>query len=220
MQTQHLALTLASHPLHLITFDATTFNESDLLWLPHYPDLQHTGRKRKTEHLAGRIAAVHALREFSIKTVPGFHESGAPRWPDGLYGSISHSGNYALAVVGRSPVGVDIEALFSGALCSEVAASIITPAEHATLKHSTLPFPLALTLVFCAKESLFKAFSSVAAPFPGFHSAQVVSLNQHSIRLCIEAEFSSELAGKYVDIAWMMLENHVITLAGASPSGS
>lgn len=220
MHTHHRVLTLHSCPLHLVTFDTSTFNDNDLLWLPHHRQLQDAGRKRKAEHLAGRIAAVHALREHGIKTVPDIEKSGAPRWPEGLYGSISHSGNIALAVVAHAPVGVDIETLFTDALCHELTASIATPAEQAILAHPSLPLPLALTLVFSAKESLFKAFSAHALPFPGFHSAQVIALDKTAIRLRIDASFSDKLAGKYVDIAWMMHGSCVITLLAESPSGS
>jgi 4'-phosphopantetheinyl transferase EntD len=69
MHTVHSTLTLDSHPVHLITFDPATFAERDLLWLPHHDRLAHAGRKRKSEHLAGRIAAVHALREYGHQAV-------------------------------------------------------------------------------------------------------------------------------------------------------
>lgn len=220
MHTHHAVLTLDTHPLHLVTFDPGTFNDSSLLWLPHYLQLQNAGRKRKAEHLAGRIAAVHALREHGIKTVPGISDTGAPRWPKNLFGSISHCGNQALAVVTHTPVGLDMETLFTDELSSELAASIITPTEQTVLTQAPLPFSLALTLAFSAKESLFKAFSSDALPFPGFHSAQVIAVNQTMIRLGIDAAFSSKLAGKCVDIAWIMQKNTVITLLVESPSGS
>lgn len=220
MHTHHTLLTLNAHPLHLIRFDLATFNDNDLLWLPHHQLLQDAGRKRKAEHLAGRIAAVHALCEQAIKAVPGIGETGAPRWPAGLYGSISHSGNVALAVVAHSPVGVDIETLFTDALSQTLTSSIITPAEQRILVNASLPFPLALTLVFSAKESLFKALSSAALPFPGFHSATVIALDQRALRLRIDATFSAEHAGKCVDIAWMTHEQQIITLLGESPSGS
>ncbi|MGK9175808.1 enterobactin synthase subunit EntD [Yokenella regensburgei] len=214
MHTRHTLLTLNARPLHLIRFDISTFNDNDLLWLPHHQQLHDAGRKRKAEHLAGRIAAVHALREHAIKAVPGIGETGAPRWPEGVYGSISHSGSVALAVVAPSAVGIDIETLFTDALCHTLTTSIITPAEQRILADASLPFPLALTLAFSAKESLFKAFSRDALPFPGFHSAQVVALNSQAIRLRIDRSFSPHHAGKCIDIAWIKQENRVITLAG------
>jgi len=220
MQTHHAVLTLNTHPLHLITFDTSTFSDSDLLWLPHHRQLHNSGRKRKAEHLAGRIAAVHALREHQLQSVPGIGESGEPLWPGGRYGSISHCANHALAVVGQAPVGVDLETLLTPELCNDLTQSIITPDEHATLTRSGLPFPLALTLAFSAKESLYKTFSAAALPFPGFDSARVIALNSAAITLQIDAAFSRQLAGKCVDIAWMRHENQVVTLLALPASGS
>ncbi|MGX5148439.1 enterobactin synthase subunit EntD, partial [Enterobacter hormaechei] len=61
MHTTHSTFSLAGHTLHRITFDPATFTDADLLWLPHHAQLADAGRKRKADHLAGRIAAAHAL---------------------------------------------------------------------------------------------------------------------------------------------------------------
>ncbi|WP_228131459.1 4'-phosphopantetheinyl transferase superfamily protein, partial [Klebsiella pneumoniae] len=78
-------------------------------------------------------------------------------WPTPWFGSISHCGQRALAVIADRPVGVDIERRFTPQLAAELESSIISPAEKTALLHSGLPFPLALTLAFSAKESGFKA---------------------------------------------------------------
>ncbi|MBA1838730.1 enterobactin synthase subunit EntD, partial [Escherichia coli] len=80
-----------------------------------------------------------------------------PVWPAGVYGSISHCGTTALAVVSRQPIGIDIEEIFSAQTARELTDNIITPAEHKRLADCGLAFPLALTLAFSAKESAFKA---------------------------------------------------------------
>ena len=68
MHTTHSTFILANLTVHHVTFDPTTFTDADLLWLPHHAELSSAGRKRKAEHLAGRIAAAHALPDY---TVPG-----------------------------------------------------------------------------------------------------------------------------------------------------
>lgn len=220
MHTVHSTLTLDSHPVHLITFDPATFAERDLLWLPHHHRLAHAGRKRKSEHLAGRIAAVHALREYGHQAVPGIAPGGEPRWPSGLHGSISHTGQTAVAVVSSACVGVDIESVFSSQLSNEIAESIVNSEEYALLQCASLPFERGLTLTFSAKESLFKAFSAIALPFPGFHSAQLIALTDRSLTLRITEQFCQQYAGICVDIPWIMHTNQVITLASGLPSGS
>jgi enterobactin synthetase component D len=125
MQTQRSIIQLAGHSLQRVDFDPATFQPEDLLWLPHYARLSGCARKRQTEHLAGRIAAVYALREVGEKEVPAIGDRRQPLWPAPWYGSISHCERSALAVVSAGPVGVDIERILSPWRPSWKAASSI-----------------------------------------------------------------------------------------------
>jgi len=217
MKTTHCTFTLAAHTLHQIDFDPKSFTEADLLWLPHHHKLAHAGRKRKAEHLAGRLAAFHALQEYKIRQIPDIGDSRQPLWPDGFYGSISHCGTSALAVVSQEPIGVDLETCFSEVMCGEVAGSIVTAEEKKVLNASGLPFPLALTLAFSAKESAFKAFSFMATGLPGFASAEVVSLDTLSISLQLTDTFSPALAGERLQLAWLQRGQEIVTLLAKAP---
>jgi Phosphopantetheinyl transferase component of siderophore synthetase len=216
MHTTHTPLTFADHTLHVVGFDPDSFHEHDLLWLPHHTQLQSCGRKRKTEHLAGRIAAVHALREYGIKTVPDIGAQRQPRWPHDLFGSISHSATTALAVVSTHPVGLDIEAIFTQQTAVDLADGIIDNHEQPILHHSELPFPLALTLAFSAKESLYKAFSTQASGLPGFTSAKITAFTNQQLTLQIMPSFSQSLAGLSVNVSWFQREENIITLCEAT----
>lgn len=211
MQTTHYPLAFPHHILHGVDFDATTLRPADLLWLPYPALLNRYGHKRQAEHLAGRIAAVHALREVGEKRVPHPGDRGQPLWPAPWFGSISHSDNTALAVVSHEPVGVDIERLFDCRLAQEVENSVITPAERLVIAGSDLAFELALTVVFSAKESVFKAFSHQALEFPGFFSAQLVNINASALTLRLTASFSPSLENKFTLINWLKLKNRIIT---------
>lgn len=131
MQTQRSIIQLADRSLQRVDFDPLTFRPEDLLWLPHYARLSDCARKRQTEHLAGRIAAVYALREVGEKEVPAVGDRRQPLWPAPWYGSISHCERSALAVVSAGPVGVDIERILSPALAAELESSIVNSAEKA-----------------------------------------------------------------------------------------
>ncbi|ENA6511541.1 TPA: enterobactin synthase subunit EntD [Escherichia coli] len=202
MKTTHTALPFAGHTLHFVEFDPASFCEQDLLWLPHYAQLQHTGRKRKTEHLAGRIAAVYALRECGYKCVPAIGELRQPVWPAGLFGSISHCGTTALAVVSRQPIGIDIEEIVSAQTAGELTDNIITPAEHERLADCGLAFSLALTLAFSAKESAFKV--SERQTDAGFLNYQIINWNKQRIIIRRKDE-------KFV-VQWQIKGKRVITL--------
>ncbi|MBI1677301.1 enterobactin synthase subunit EntD [Escherichia coli] len=205
MHTTHTPLTFADHTLHIVGFDPDSFHEHDLLWLPHHAQLLSSGRKRKAEHLAGRIAAVHALREFGLKTVPGIGTQRQSVWPQGLFGSISHSASTALAVVSRQPVGIDIEAIFTPQTATELASSIVTHAEKELLANSGLSIEQALTLAFSAKESAFKATRTSRQADAGFTQYQIVVLQRN--QMILRAHHQT------YRVQWRFSDNAVITLA-------
>src|SRR3990167_6075491 len=75
-------------------------------------------KKRRAEFLAGRVAAVSALRLMGENTseIPiGEHRN--PVWPTGITGSITHNSNTALAIVANKKdakfVGIDCEDMLS-----------------------------------------------------------------------------------------------------------
>ena len=211
MHTTHRTLILANHTVHHITFDPTTFTEADLLWLPHHAELANAGRKRKAEHLAGRIAAAHALPEH---TVPGIGPSGEPLWPEGISGSITHSGTQAMAVVVRHPdarVGIDCEAILPDSEAREIQDGIIDAQEAMCLMRSGYPFALALTLTFSAKESLFKALFPQVKTFMGFDCARITRLNEKTLTLALPRPQADFKENTLFTVHWLLDGNQVIT---------
>lgn len=173
------------HTIQRIDFKPETFTPQDLLWLPHHALLERSGKKRQSEHLAGRIAAVYALRTVGEKSVPGIGENRTPLWPTGLYGSISHCGQTAIAIVSHSPVGIDIEEVMNVSLAKSLAEQVASSTELTNLHAAPIPFPLALTLAFSAKESLYKALSARYPQLIHFHDAVVTHIDDQNITLHI-----------------------------------
>ncbi|HBH7066944.1 TPA: enterobactin synthase subunit EntD [Enterobacter cloacae] len=215
MHTTHRTFILAGHTVHRVTFDPTTFTDADLLWLPHHAELANAGRKRKAEHLAGRIAVAHALPDHAV---PGIGPSGEPLWPEGVSGSITHSGTQAMAIVVRHPtalVGIDCEAILAEREAREIQDGIIDAQEAMCLTRSGYPFALALTLAFSAKESLFKALFPQVKTYMGFDCARVTALDERTISLEL-----SYPAGEYPEdtrftLAWQTTDESVWTLLKA-----
>ncbi|ADO49458.1 enterobactin synthase subunit EntD [[Enterobacter] lignolyticus] len=213
MLTHHTRLVLHGTPLHRIDFAPATFTDADLFWLPHHQKLLNAGRKRKAEHLAGRIAAFYALREHGIPTIADIGERGQPTWPPGWFGSISHSTTTALAVVARQRVGMDNETRLQAGECEEIADSIACPDELARLRACRLPFPLALTLAFSAKESLYKALSDRFPDMPDFHAAQVTHIAEQQLMLHISQDIGPEYRDTRFPIRFHTDGSQVMTLA-------
>ncbi|HYJ10271.1 MAG TPA: hypothetical protein VEX18_14710, partial [Polyangiaceae bacterium] len=69
--------------------------------------------KRRAEFLAGRLAAVQALRALGVVEAPGRRDDGSPSWPAPAVGSISHGAGRALCIAGKrsefSSLGIDAE---------------------------------------------------------------------------------------------------------------
>ena len=204
MRHHRTVLPLAGYTIQQIDFDPATFQPEDLFWLPYHASLTGWGRKRQAEHLAGRIAAAYALREVGEKQPPAISDQRQPLWPTPWFGSISHCGQRALAVIADRPVGVDIERRFTPQLAAELESSIISPAEKTALLHSGLPFPLALTLAFSAKESGFKATPTASQRALGFDDYQIVEVTASTVAL--------RFAGQCYPLHWTASEEQVITL--------
>ncbi|WP_368525676.1 enterobactin synthase subunit EntD [Enterobacter asburiae] len=218
MHTTHSTFSLAGHTVHHVTFDPTTFTDADLLWLPHHAELANAGRKRKAEHLAGRIAAAHALGVINERAIPGIGPSGEPLWPKGVSGSITHSGTQAMAVVVRhqdSLVGIDCEAILPDREAREIQDGIVDAQEAMCLTHSGYSFALALTLAFSAKESLFKALFPKANTFMGFEWARVTELTEKTITLALSRPAGEYPEGKRFPLIWQNNDTSVFTLLKA-----
>ena len=218
MHTTHTTFIIAGHTVHHVTFAPTTFTDADLLWLPHYAELLNAGRKRKAEHLAGRIAAAHALGAINERAIPGIGPSGEPLWPEGVSGSITHSGTQAMAVVVRHQdalVGIDCEAILPDREAREIQDGIVDAQEAMYLTHSGYPFALALTLAFSAKESLFKALFPKANTYMGFEWARVTELMEKTITLALSNPAGGYPEGKRFILIWQNNDTSVFTLLKA-----
>ena len=218
MHTTHTTFIIAGHTVHHVTFDPTTFTDADLLWLPHHAELSNAGRKRKAEHLAGRIAAAHALGAIHERAIPGIGPSGEPLWPEGVSGSITHSGTQAMAVVVRHQdalVGIDCEAILPDREAREIQDGIVDAQEAMYLTHSGYPFALALTLAFSAKESLFKALFPKANTYMGFEWARVTELSEKTITLALSNPAGGYPEGKRFILIWQNNDTSVFTLLKA-----
>ena len=166
-------------------FDMRLFQEDTAgrfgLLLPQ--SLSGAVRKRKAEFLAGRYCASMALAQLDGK-LAGMLEIGpnrVPLWPQGLVGSITHASAYACAVVAyrnkiRS-VGIDSESWIEPGRMEGVSRHILTSREvyddFEPLFESQLHY---LTLVFSAKESLFKCLFPLVNTFFDFHAAAITPL--------------------------------------------
>lgn len=172
--------------------------------------------RRRAEWLAGRRCAGEALRLLTGHvSCPGMAPNRAPIWPQGILGSISHSGSSAIAIVARAGscrgIGIDIERFLGEAEAGEIAAEAMTPAECRRLGAGDDPF--LVTLAFCAKESLFKALYPLLRRPLSFHSSELVTWRRDGTALLrLREELSPEFpAGHEIALRYGTLHGLLLT---------
>ena len=138
--------------------------------------------KRRMQFRAGRYCAIKAMEAL------GFHPghvgrsaSGAPLWPAGLVGSITHTDDFASAAVALASdagaLGIDTERIITESTERNVGRMIAWPSEVAHGRTVGLSRLEAVTLVFSAKESIFKCLHRLVGCYFDFHDVRIVDVD-------------------------------------------
>jgi 4'-phosphopantetheinyl transferase EntD len=134
--------------------------------------------KRRREFATARACARDALARLGMAAVPILPgERGAPRWPAGVVGSITHCAGYRGAAVARAgeilTIGIDAEP--DDALPDGVLDVVSLESERAMLRGLEVTSP-GLSwdrLLFSAKESVYKAWFPLTRRWLGFEDAEI-----------------------------------------------
>ncbi|MFJ1751582.1 4'-phosphopantetheinyl transferase [Kitasatospora sp. NPDC088134] len=140
--------------------------------------LRHAVASRRREFATGRRCARQALAALGLPPgpLPG-GERGEPGWPPGTVGSITHCRGYRAAAAARSAeyrsVGIDAEE--HRPLPPDLPAAVLLPAERAAAARLAAERPGTHweTVMFSAKESVYKAWFPLARTWLGFHDAEL-----------------------------------------------
>jgi 4'-phosphopantetheinyl transferase EntD len=147
--------------------------------------------KRRREFATARTCARRALARLGVAPAPILRgERGAPQWPPGIVGSITHCAGYRAAAV--APVGdvltIGLDAEPDDVLPAGVLRAISLPGERDRLDElSAAPGgPSWDRLLFCAKEATYKAWFPLAGRWLGFEDADItISPADGTFRACL-----------------------------------
>ncbi|PCJ46869.1 MAG: hypothetical protein COA99_01990 [Moraxellaceae bacterium] len=136
--------------------------------------------KRQREFRAGRHSSHQALHELLDTPLHSngpiiVGDSRQPCWPEGVVGSISHSGDHCSAVVAHSrdmlSIGHDVEK--NKAIAQNTYSIICTRNELNFINiNASAGIPLA-TIIFSAKESIHKTYSPINKHMLDFLDAEI-----------------------------------------------
>ena len=133
---------------------------------------------RRIEFATGRMCARAAMRRLGLPSLPVLQgEDRAPIWPDGVVGSISHSGTKCAAAValvarGYRAIGLDIE--LAEPLPAELWVEICSERELRWLqRQDPQRRSLLAKVIFSAKECAYKAQFPISRSLFGFETLGV-----------------------------------------------
>ena len=145
---------------------------------------------RRREFVAGRLCAQRALAASGAPAGGCLPRDGdgLPVWPSGWVGCISHSEDWAVAATAPSSrvrgLGIDIQALIDDSVVGLTESMVATPEEMRCLLE-TMDRRHAFTLLFSAKEALYKALYPALRTFQDFDAARVIRVQDGRIELAL-----------------------------------
>lgn len=190
------------------------------LSIPFPINLTDAVDKRCAEYLAGRYAATKALFMLTQQQLPvPANPDRSPCWPPGIIGSISHTDHHAVAMVAYDTqhafLGIDIENWIDTAIANDIAKDILVNNEYTNLGQTGLAFNREITLIFSAKECLYKALYPSVKHFFGFDYASVKAINIATGTgiITLEQSLSAQwTAGCTFHIKFLITADHVLCL--------
>lgn len=154
-------------------------DEADVQLYPEEAALvRAAGDKRRNEFTTVRGCARRALARMGLPPRPVLPDAhGAPRWPAGVIGSMTHCNGYRAVALARTSdvttLGIDAET--NGPLPHGVLESIAAPEEQALVRNllRTRPEIHWGRLLFSMKEAIYKSWYPLTGQRPDFGDALI-----------------------------------------------
>lgn len=171
-----------------------------------------SAQKRINDFSTGRFCARQALAQIGIAEVDILRKNQhEPLWPEGIVGSISHSGRMVGAVASKSEsikgIGLDIETI--GGVKANMWRLLFTGNEQTFLTQQN-DTALYSTIFFSIKESFYKMQYPLLQAEPDFLDAEI---QMRDNELVIYSELFDPQSLK---IHWEKFEDQVITIVIAA----
>ena len=171
----------------------------------------HMKPLRKNAFSSGRYAVHLAQNELGLEPSEILAIGRRPIWPAGQVGAITHSNDFAAAIVSCDllSVGLDIERL--GRIKEKLYDKFFTPSELASINDMT-DWEVE-TIIFSAKESIYKAIYFIVQRYVKFKEVEL-TLNAE------DSSFSVSYIGENVMLLrnletrgyWSIGKDHVLTV--------
>ena len=210
----HLALELV-----VLEFDAESFvpQSFEQFKQPLPERIKKAVHKRQAEYLAGRICATQALTALNFDN-PIIHtaDDRVPIWPAGTFGSITHTKGIAAAIAGikhgSTGVGIDVEKLMKDSQETKLQTHILRDDENMQFHEFGKQVTHPLSVIFSAKESIYKALYPFVKKYFGFDKARLVAFNETVLTFKIMHDLSKQVqTGLEVNVHYQLIHDLIFT---------
>jgi 4'-phosphopantetheinyl transferase EntD len=196
-------------PPSVVAVEATDECQHSMLLPEEEAALGRVVDKRRREFTIARSCARRALGELGFPPTPILPgPSRQPLWPDAVVGSITHGEGYHAAAVAykRQVIAIGIDAEVDERLPPGVLDYVAVDEERAWLDGLSATETCWDRVLFCAKESIFKAVFPVTGHWLGFDDA-VVTMEPESGRfrarfasgdLAVDGHRLTQIDGRYL----------------------
>ena len=196
-----------------MVFDPLDIPVTEPSWgyLELFSELERPTPTRRFEFLVGRLCAAKAMGAGAVAKGLTLCRgaSGAPIWPAGMTGSITHTVGFVSAVAAPcrngQGIGIDSEEILSRDRAARIAAVFATQGEIGGARDAGLDAETATTLVFSAKESVYKALHASVGRVFDYHDVRIIELDgrrrhftavlQHALSAALPS--GTRLSGRY-----------------------
>ena len=205
--------------LVMLEFDAESFvpQSFEQFKQPLPERIKKAVHKRQAEYLAGRICATQALTALNFDN-PIIHtaDDRVPIWPAGTFGSITHTKGIAAAIAGikhgATGVGIDIEQLIKDSQETKLQTYILREDENTQFNELSKQVAHPLSVVFSAKESIFKALYPFVGKYFGFDKARLITFSETTLTYRVMHNLSKQVkVGLEVNVHYQFTGDLVFT---------
>lgn len=180
-------------------------------------------RSRVNDILVGRACAQVALQQAGARSNHvGTSPGRAPVWPDGWVGSLSHAAGIAWAATARSSdfdsLGIDVEQRLAAEAVESVQRMVLAPGEHGFADANDKgEVTWRATLLFSAKESIFKCLNPLVGEFIEFTDMELSSVDLLAGQLrfrCLRRLAPLVDQGQSIEVRFARMGDFVLTATG------
>lgn len=214
-------LTNRSIDVCVVKFDTSQFLSDSKIsqWLP--VQIRQAHHKRQAEFIAGRVAAHYSMSAIGQYQGVEINPDRSPLFPEALKGSISHSQNLAIAATIPSEaipdtyLGIDIQHWFSHEETEDVATLVCKDVEIERLQDTHLSYQQKVTLLFSAKEALYKAIYPQVKEVLDFDVVELVDVSTDHLVFSPSPRLLRREAFPLLLCHYKLCENYVLCVAEA-----